>query len=168
MRAMTIDQAAAAYGLFQLAFAEVVDHIAGTLFALRQQKEADLSYSNVFGLNFGRQIRELEGELKTFDQYQSQWMVEHLGPLREACRRARLLSNWRNKRIHARVQRTEAGLALFDWRTLERLSISHDECAEKIDEALWIVGTLKCYAPHLVDHLDWLTLFESAFAEDES
>lgn len=165
---MTIDPAAAAYGLFQLAFAEVTDHIAGALFALRRRKEADLRYTNVFGLNFGRQINELEGELKRFDQYQSQSMLEHLGALREPCQRARLLADWRNKRIHVRVQRTEAGLALFDWRTRERLSISYDECAEKIDESLWIVATLKCNAPHLVDYLDWLTVFEAAFIEGES
>lgn len=45
---MTLDDTAAAYGLFQVVFADLANHLAIATFRLREQKEPGLAFEEVF------------------------------------------------------------------------------------------------------------------------
>ncbi len=74
------------------------------------------------------------------------------------------IKGWRNDRIHARVLRSDDGLALYNWRTRQRLSMSCEECETKIEEVWRVIVTLTAYAPRLVGMLDYDRLFEQVFS----
>lgn len=158
---MKIDETAAAYGLFQLAFAEVTEYLAAALFRLRRDRETELEFAHVFRMKFSRMLSEFKEELKRFDGRTA--VVEELGSLRGACSQMKALSQWRNCRSHARVRRVDDGLALYDWKTHKRLSITFEECEEKILEAGRVRIALMNVS-RLVRDLEFDRLFEHLFS----
>jgi len=80
-------------------------------------------------------------ELNQFDGCDS--VAQDLRQVREACSKARAFGDWRNQRIHARVRQVADGLALFDWKTGQRLPMSEQECEDWIQEGIWILPMLE-------------------------
>jgi len=64
---MRINETAAAYGLFQVIFADVADHLAIATFHLRKQKEPDLTFQTVFKQEFKRTLKQFRRELWQFE-----------------------------------------------------------------------------------------------------
>jgi hypothetical protein len=53
---MNLDDTAAAYGLFQVVFADIADHIAVAAFRLRELKEPELHSKQFLGRNFRKPL----------------------------------------------------------------------------------------------------------------
>src|ERR1700693_331807 len=98
---MNLDQNAAAFGVFHLTFANLTQHLAAALFYIRQLREPDLKFEDVFKLKFSRLLKEFEKELKQLDGGSHDMELQALRPV---CERIKALGDWRNARIHPRVQ----------------------------------------------------------------
>jgi len=129
---MMIDSTDAPYGLFQVAFADMAEHLAGCLYQLRLRKEPGLKFENMFGTTFGRMLKQFKDELKGFDA--DKLASQDLQAVRQACHDMSVIARWRNARAHARVRVVADGYALYDWRTNQRLSMNVKECESKIQE----------------------------------
>jgi hypothetical protein len=151
---MRIDSATAHYGLFQIVFADAVEHVADALFSLRVPKKPSLNFSDVFNMRLADQLKELGKELAQFKKH-GQSIQEFMHKVCDAASRMDELRKWRDIRIHARVRVTSEGFALFDKKNEKRLFISEIECEEKINEATKIIVDLGAYIPHLRKALDF-------------
>lgn len=159
---MNLNDTAAAYGLFQVVFADVVDHLAVATFRLRERKESGLDFERVFNQGFKKLMEQFRQELRQFDGRAS--VADSLHAVREACRIISELAVWRNDRIHARVHKSEHGYALYDWRTRRRLEISTERIQRNIDLAIKAIVELEAHVPHLVHLLKWDEEFERLFS----
>jgi hypothetical protein len=135
-----LDDNAAAFGLFQLTYADVEQQFATAVFFIRRIKEPGLKFEDVFKLPLSELRKSLKNELKQFEGQSSHEMELH--DLRNACTKAEALANWRNPRAHPRVRVDENGITIYDWRTLKPLTINRDECIEKIEEAAGITASV--------------------------
>jgi hypothetical protein len=139
---LRIDSTAAAYGVFQVVFADMTEHLARSLYRLQQPPEPIDRLWNRLSGKFSLLLSNFKDALKQFDGY-----VAHenaILALRQACIVAREISRWRNSRIHAHVRIVDDGLALYD-REGERLSMTSQECQDKIREAYKVIVTLKTH-----------------------
>jgi hypothetical protein len=91
---VTFNDTAAAYGLFQIAYSDLADHLAVAVFRLRQCKEAGLDFNAVFKQDFGRTLKELKRELCQFENYSE--TAATLDAIRRTCEQIKDLTKWRN------------------------------------------------------------------------
>lgn len=133
---MTLDDNAAAYGLFQLVFANLVQQFATAVFYIQRNQNPGLHFNEVFRRDFSRLRDILKDELKQFEANSFHDM--EVQDIRNACAKAATLAEWRNPRVHARVQIDANGIAIYDKVTLKRLAIDRDDCLEKIRQAIGI------------------------------
>ena len=122
---MTLDENAAAFGLFHLAFANLHQQLATVVFLLRRAQEPHLKFDEIFKLKFSRLQSALKEELRKLDRNSS--MAVEIQLLRKACSDLGPLADWRNERVHARVRISENGIESFNWRTRTPLSVHRDE-----------------------------------------
>ena len=116
---MKLDENAAAFGLFQLAFANLTQQLAMAVFYLRRLNEPDLKFEKVFKMEISRLHDSLLEQLLQFDSQQCLDMdLQHL---RHRCRQIAVLATWRNDRAHPRVRFDNHGISIFNWRTGQRL-----------------------------------------------
>ena len=148
---MTFNDTAAAYGLFQVVFADVVDHLAGATFHLLKREDPDLPFEKVFTQDASKILKQFRAEVKQFDVVSP--VAENVHDLREACKTISALMKWRNDRIHARVRMTDSGYALYDWRTRERLEIHGDVIVENIQLAINAMVKLETNVAPLIGQL---------------
>jgi hypothetical protein len=158
-----LDDTAAAYGLVQVVFAHVTDQLAYTVFELKRRKDSSVSFGEIFARNFGRLLSEFKDELRQFSDVPSVDMT--LTDLGNACQELKSLSKWRNERIHARVRHLAEGLALFNGKTGERVSISYAECDEILQRLVKALVTLQTEIPRLVSSLDFDKEFDAFWKE---
>jgi hypothetical protein len=158
---MKLDSTAAAYGLIQVVFADVTDRLATAVFMLRQRRDSNVTFEETFAPGFKKILKAFKAELKQFDMQES--MAGDIDALRDVCSQLATLSIWRNDRIHARVRQIDEGLALYDWRTSKRLSISYEECDKIIHDLTKVLVTLEAYIPALVGSLDFDREFDAFF-----
>ncbi len=157
---MKLDETAAAYGLFQVVFADVADHLAVATFRLREQKEPELTFEAVFRQEFKTTLKQFRKELRYFERRSP--VASSLSIIKESCTVAAKLANWRNERIHARVRMVEnEGYALYDWRTRRRLEITKDKIERHIEQAIKAIVDLQAHLPELVTMLEWDAEVES-------
>ena len=158
---MNLDQNAAAFGLFHLAFANLTQQLAAALFYIRRLKEPNLKFKDVFNLKFSRMLREFKEELKQLEGGSHDLAVQALLPV---CETIETLGDWRNARIHPRVQIDEHGITIYDWRTRERLIVDLDDTLLKVERMHWITIALEQNAGILVRELkskmEWDEVFE--------
>jgi len=148
---MTLDDTAAAYGLFQVVFADVVDHLAGATFLLRERKEPGLTFEKVFRQELTQILKQFRCELFRFAEEPS--LSDSLVALRQLCNIISELSVWRNDRIHAHVRLTEHGYALYNWRTRRRLEITREQIGLKINLAMKVMAEINTYVSDLLGSL---------------
>jgi hypothetical protein len=158
---MNLNDTAAAYGLFQVVFADIADHAAVATFRLRELKEPGLSFETVFRQEFSKTFKQFRQELKQFDERSS--VADYRRDLREACEVISKLAVWRNDRIHARVRMADTGYALYDWRTRKRLEISREGLEENIRLGVKAIVALEANVQHLVRQLNFDAEFEKLF-----
>ena len=149
---MTIDPAAAAYGIFQVVFAEMTENLAGALFRFRQVKQPELTFKQVFRMVFNKLLKEFEDDLKPASEPSA--LSDSLSAVRDACAAMKSIADWRNDRIHARVRQGDGGLALYNWRTGEPLPITYEECENQITQAIKVIVILEAHVPSLVGSLN--------------
>jgi hypothetical protein len=159
---MKLDDTAAAYGLFQVVFADVTDHLAVAAFRLCELKEPGLAFETVFRQELSQILKQFRRELRQFDGRSP--VSDSLHAVREACEIISRLAVWRNDRIHARVRLTEHGYALYDWRTGRRLQITREQIELKINLASTAMAELEGHVQHLVHLLTWDEEFERLFS----
>ena len=158
---MKFNDTAAAYGLFQVVFADLTDHLAVATFRLREQREPGLTFEAVFRQELTKILRQFRDELKQFDDRSV--VADNVRELRDACVIISTLSSWRNDRVHARVRLAEQGYALFDWRTGRRLDITRAQIETNIEMAIKAIVALEANVQHLVHQLKWDEEFEKLF-----
>lgn len=149
---MTLDENAAAFGLFQLAFANLHQQLATLVFFLRRIQQPDVKFDEVFALQSSRLRKALKEELSRLEQHSSTQMELQL--LRKTCSDIGPLAQWRNARSHPRVRIDGNRIAIFDWRTGQPLSVRRDECVQKILETIRITVDLEVYGATLCEQLD--------------
>jgi hypothetical protein len=154
---MQIDATAGVYGLVQVVFADLAEHLAIAVFQIRKTHDSSATFEQVFRLQFKNVLDQFKDELKRFRDKQS--LREDTEALDAAVRQISTIAQWRHDRIHARIRRVDDGLALYDWRTRKRLTISYDECKEKIDQMIRLIVTLEAHVPQLVHLEEWEKLF---------
>ncbi len=158
---MVFDEAAAAYGVFQVVFGEVVDLLSVSTFQFRYREDSQLKFEDVFKQNLSTNLKTLRRMLHRFDDRSA--VEDHLQFVRHACDSAEELAKWRNERIHARVQWSERGYSLFSWRTRQPLEMTADHIRKQIGSAIKVTVLLKAHVPHLVGLLDWDAEFDRVF-----
>ena len=149
---MRVDPIAAAYGFFQIVFADLADTLADAVFHLRRRTEPDLKFEEVFRTEFRRLLTQFREELKHHEPRNSD--AEDVTALRNACDSMSKLANWRNDRIHARVRNTEEGYALYDWRTRKRLAMTPEEIEAKTRDAIKAKQIFEMWLPNFIVGLD--------------
>jgi hypothetical protein len=159
---MTLNRTAAAYGLFQVVFAELEDHLAIATFKLRERNDHGLTFEEVFKQPLRQKLRQFKCELRQFEGQSH--ACDSLYALREACKTISQLATWRNARIHARVRLTEDGYALYDWQTHRRLEISEEQIGQHINLALKVVVELAAHMQGLTHLLEFDKEFEKLFS----
>jgi len=108
---MNLDATACAYGLFQVAFAEMVESLAVAVYELRKHRDNSLTINLLPNLGKpGRLLTDLKKELRQFEEYDAQ--DSYVQEVRRACGEAQKVLDWRNPRIHCRILRTETGVSL--------------------------------------------------------
>lgn len=172
---MKMDATAAAYGLVQVVFADAAERLATALFLLRQQQDPTVRFERIFRCSFGKILKAFQRELKQFGPKQPEAEnlpnppkaidADDLQALEGACTELSSLSKWRNQTIHARVRLVDDGLALYDGKTGNRLSITTANCFEIIQRLTKVIVTFEAYLPALFDSLD-LTKRISALSEE--
>ena len=151
---MVIDSTTAHYGLFHIVFADAADHVAQALFSLRLPKEPGLDFSDVCKMRLVDQLHDLRKQLAQFKRH-GQSIQECMQRVCDALIRMDALKNWRNCYLHASAKVTNAGYALFDRKSCQRLFISESECEVQINEAIKVIVDLEAYIPHLRTALDF-------------
>ena len=160
---MKFDDLAAAYGLVQVVFADVTDRLASAVFELQRRRDASLNFSDIYRLEFTRLRKAFKEELKQFDGNEP--IAADLKPVRDAVAELGTLGAWRNDRIHARVRSTFHGLALYDWRSGERLSINPKECTEVLEKLVKVIVTFEAHLPALFSDIDLEKALSDVFGE---
>lgn len=138
---MNIDRTAAFYGLLQVAYADMTEHLASYLYLLRRRTEPKLEFRCVYKLMFRQMLTQFKDELKGFDTGKP--VSQEVHELRNACKKMSGLANWRNDRIHARVRVVADGYALYNWQTGQRLSMEAEELEHKIEEVNRVNASLE-------------------------
>jgi hypothetical protein len=158
---MNLDPTAAAYGLFHVAFADMVNHVAAALFRLRRPKEAGLTFQELLDLPFGCMLKSLQEQLNKFKG--NSLLARELHDLEGACSQMREIQHWRNKRVHARVQWVADGIALYDYRTGMPLTMSREESEEKIWQVSEVIAKLEGHVPDLISVQKWDNVIDRLF-----
>ena len=160
---MQLDSTAAAYGLIQVVFADATERLAYALFTLQRRRKA-VTFEEILSRNFSHILKAFKVELKQFEREQS--VAAELKDVRDACEQLDTLSQWRNERIHARVKWVENGMALYNSKMRQRLSISYPECDEIIHKLAYIISTLATCLPKLINVLDFDETFDAFFKNE--
>ena len=151
---MVIDETAAAYGLFQIAFAEADEHFRALLSHLICPENPENAMDRV-PWNLADVIKTLRKELGVF-KGRGASIEEFADKVKEACSRMKLLSKWRNVRIHSHIRRSNNGAyVLVDKTTDKALSMNVTEITDKIDCAISITTTVIAYSTHLLGVFDF-------------
>ncbi len=127
---MTLDENAAAFGLFQLTFANLHQQLATVVFFLRQIEEPSLEFHEVFGLPYSSMSMQIQLLKKNHSEIGA-------------------LARWRNDRAHPRVRIDENGIRIFNWKTGKALRLDRDECIEKIRQAIRITVDIEMFGASL-------------------
>ena len=98
---MTYTATAAAYGIFQVVFADLTQRLANATFLLASSHDPSGTRERVDKLPFEQMLRRFRKELEPFHQRSS--TDEPVHALTHACSRIDELSAWRNERVHASV-----------------------------------------------------------------
>src|SRR5215467_8967699 len=106
---MHFDATASAYGLIQVVYADVTDHLAAAVVILRKRTDRDADFKRIFGSGFERILDAFKSELRQLAAAKP--VTDDVTALIEVCR----LAKWRNDRIHARVREFADGWTLYDW-----------------------------------------------------
>lgn len=125
---MVIDPDAAAYGIFQIAFATMDTRLSRSLVALCRRKNDRFTFAILRRMPLGRRLATLRKAIKTAPRHmQSDPEIQEL---KKACDLAEGIQEWRNGRIHAEVRFQESQPVLVDGNG-RPLEINREACEQK-------------------------------------
>jgi hypothetical protein len=130
---LRIDSPMAAYGVFQIAFANLDTQVSRCLVDLCRCQKAKLAFSAFRRKPISERLRLLQRAVSHLRDEPS--FNQEVGDLKEACELAESLSKWRNQRIHAEVRFIENQPVLLD-ESGKLLDIDLEACVEKTREAV--------------------------------
>ena len=144
---LQIDANLCAYGLFQIAFAGLDTRLSRSVVALLSCKNTETPFAVVKRIPFGRRVEMLQSAIKTIsgNTTVSSEMVE----LEEACKVAKVVSRWRNDRVHGEVRFNENRPVVVD-ENGQPLQIDYRTCVEKMRGAIRAGIAMQASIPHLV------------------
>jgi len=145
--ALEVDPDAAAYGIFQLAFATMDTRLSRSLVALFQCKSTKFAFAIVSRIPFSKRLTMLRKVVRTATA-DLRYDLD-IQELKKACDLAEKVQQWRNSRIHAEVRFSENRPILVD-EYGNPLQIDRDICEQKIREALRVGIAMEAAAPHLI------------------
>jgi hypothetical protein len=144
---MVIDPDAAAYGVFQIAFATMDTRLSRSLVALCRCKNDRLTFDILRRMPFGRRLDTLQKAIKAAPpEMQRDLEIQKLS---QACDLAEDIQEWRNRRIHAEVRFHENQPVLVDGNG-RPLEINREACEQKIRDAIRAGIAMETAIPHLV------------------
>jgi len=164
---MTVNDTVAWYGIFQVVFADVVEHLAKAMYDLRKEKEQDLTFNTVFedAFKFKKLMCQFRDELRRFDKVSAQ-ASDSLHIVRAACQTMSEVANWRNERIHCRVKiRRDGGIVLYDSRTGYPLKVNSAQITKYIHRVQRAMVDLEAEIPNLIRELKRSEDFEKLHAK---
>jgi hypothetical protein len=132
---MRYDDTPSAFGLFRLAYEDLVAHLGAANFELRQTREPGLPRQRVNVEQVSDQRMQLSRELNQFDQ--SSAVQESLARTREACKIIADLERWRNEPIHPYAE------------------ITLEQIERNINLANRAKLHLRFHVPELISQLNW-------------
>jgi len=159
---MMYQKTAESYGLFQVVFADLTDHLACATFLLGKRKTPELTFEGVFRKGFRKILAQFRSELRQFEGKPS--LHASLHALEKLCSEVEELAKWRNDRIHARVHLTKEGCMLYDWRTNAVLELRDEEIKKSIDLALRATVSLQSHTRELEGSLKLREELDGLFA----
>jgi hypothetical protein len=127
--AMFIDPEAAAYGVFQIAFATMDTRLSRSLVTVCRC----ISFRKLSTRTFGWRLAKLRQVIGTVEPDLPNDREIH--ELKTACDLAESVQKWRNDRIHAEVQFAENRPVLVD-SDGKPLEVDREECEQKIRDAI--------------------------------
>lgn len=149
------DETSAAYGLFTITYAYLGQQLAGAVFYLRRRNEPKLQFPQVMKRSAEQLIDALLAELGEIETTAFGREVEReIDALRRICSEFRAVKDWRDQRIHARVQIDDSGIALFDWRTRKQLPMTAEECYEFRKRAIALAVGLDMHVGRMLDEAE--------------
>lgn len=144
---MTIDEPAASYGLFQVAFAALNQGLANSLISFLAPTNEHLAEHLVAPMTFSRRLEALQALAKTLDRESD--YVQHF---RAALDSAKEVSEWRNARIHARVEFSDGIRPVLMGKDGKPIEIDVESCWEKIRQSTLTLSELDAYTHRLVSN----------------
>jgi len=146
---MVIDPDAAAYGIFQVAFATLDTRLTRSLLALGRRKNAKITFGTLKRTSFGQRLKKVREAVEAVKpNLQNDPVIENL---EMACDLVENVQKWRNDRIHAEVRFLENQALLVDGDG-KPLQIDQAACEQKIREAIHAGIVMEAAVPHLVAH----------------
>jgi hypothetical protein len=146
---MVIDNAAASYGLFHVAYAALDQGITNSLVSFLRSRNENLAVKFVAQMPFGRRLQALEKLVKSLDQDSD--YVHHF---RKALFSAKELSKWRNDRVHPRVEFRDGIQPVLVNKDGTPMRIDAEACREKIRQSAYALSQLDAYTGRLVSDLE--------------
>jgi hypothetical protein len=144
------DPTSAAWGLFQVRFAFLVQELATAVFYLRRRREPKIQFGQIFRKSTEQLLAALACELNHVTAEGD--TAAEIAELRALCPEIEKLKGWRDPRIHARVD-FEQGITLYDWRTRRQLEMTAPECDKKSDVAVSVAVRLAGGVRSLLNYL---------------
>jgi hypothetical protein len=141
---MRLDENAAAFGLFHLAYANLTQALARAVWLIKRVSEPSVQFERVFSLTFSQLLKALREQLEKHGGSAS--ADPNVQSLLDVGTKIEVLAAWRNARAHPLVQIDHNGITLYDWRTRKPLSVGLGECMEKIQQSIGFGCELDSYA----------------------
>jgi len=148
---MDIDETACSYGLFQVAYAALDQKLTNSLVSFLRSRNQKLATNLVGPIPFGKRLKALETLAKTLDQ-DSESVQKFLAALALA----RAVSEWRNARIHPRVEFIGGIRPMLVSKDGSPLQIDVTICWEKIRQSSDALSGLDAYTDRLVTDMELL------------
>jgi hypothetical protein len=145
---LQIDEHAAAYGLFHLAFANLDTRVSRSVVDLLRCGNKKLAFDVVKRMPFSRRLQILQRAVKR--AVDNELHDAEVDELKEACKVAEDVARWRNERIHGEVKFINDNQPVLLDEQGEPLRISYETCREKIGEAVRARIAMEATVPHLV------------------
>lgn len=145
--AMFIDPEAAAYGVFQIAFARLDTRLSRSLVIACRCKEAGATFQIVRRMPLGARLDRVN---KLITKVQTMKLGDaEIDDLARACEGARSVQAWRNDRVHAEVRFSPEGAPVLTDSNGRYLRIDREECDQKIREAVEAGIAIETLVKHL-------------------
>ena len=148
---MATDEAAASYGLFQVAYAALDQGLTNSLVCFLRSRNECLAVALVAPMPFVRRLQALAALAAALDQDS-----EYVKHFRAGLSLAKDVSQWRNDRVHPRVEFLDGIRPVLVSKDGSQLQIDAEICWEKIRQSSAALSEIDAYTCRLVTDMELL------------